>query len=69
MSLKRKSTIVDIENAIQDINKLLKDYSDEQEKINDILDDKTDLYNKLYSEGDAIEAEYQKKDKMVKDYE
>ena len=69
MSLKRKSTIVDIENAIQDINKLLKDYSDEQEKINDILDEKNALYEKLYSEGDAIEAEYKKKDKMVKDYE
>ena len=69
MSLKRKSTIVDIENAIQDINKLLEDYSDEQEKINDILDEKNPLYDKLQAEGDEIEVEYQKKEEMVKDYE
>lgn len=69
MSLKRKSTIVDIENAIQDINKLLKDYSDEQEKINDILYEKNPLYDKLQAEGDEIEVEYQKKNKMVEDYE
>lgn len=69
MSLKRKSTIVDIENAIQDINKLLEDYTNEQETINDILDEKNPLYDKLQAEGDEIEVEYQKKQEMVKDYE